>query len=117
MKRKIVMNKMTTSSSTSITTNCPKATTTTSGTGISTSKILAHIEYTFESLPRHIQFTILVSAVFISFGINGILQETIMSLDGFHFGVMLGYCEVLGYVFAKTLCLLVYFYCVFFWFA
>ena len=39
---------------------------------------------------------ILTLCMFFFFAIHNLLQEAIMNLDGFHFGVMLGYMEVLG---------------------
>lgn len=43
-----------------------------------------------------IQFLILGSGVFIFFGTHNILQEAMMKIPGFEFGVMLGYMEVVG---------------------
>jgi solute carrier family 35 (adenosine 3'-phospho 5'-phosphosulfate transporter), member B3 len=50
----------------------------------------------FEKLSSPIQFCVLASGVFFFFGIHNYLQEAIMSVEGFHYGVMLGYLEVLG---------------------
>jgi len=50
----------------------------------------------FEALSTPIQFSILASGVFCFFGIHNYLQEAIMSVPDFHFGVMLGYLEVFG---------------------
>lgn len=50
----------------------------------------------FESLSPATQFLILGSGVFLFFGLHNYLQEAIMAVPGFKFGVMLGYTEVLG---------------------
>jgi len=50
----------------------------------------------FEKLSSPLQFLVLAGGVFFFFGIHNYLQEAIMSIEGFHFGVMLGYLEVLG---------------------
>jgi solute carrier family 35 (adenosine 3'-phospho 5'-phosphosulfate transporter), member B3 len=50
----------------------------------------------FEGLHPDVQFAVLVGGVFLFFGIHNYLQEAIMHVDGFRFGVMLGYFEVLG---------------------
>jgi hypothetical protein len=50
----------------------------------------------FERLNAPIQFCILASGVFLFFGMHNYLQEAIMSVEGFHYGVMLGYLEVFG---------------------
>jgi len=57
---------------------------------------LVNLEQKFENLGVPIQFFILVGGVFLFFGIHNLLQETMMSIDGFNFGIMLGYMEVLG---------------------
>lgn len=44
------------------------------------------------------QFIILGCGVFIFFGTHNVLQEAMMKIPGFEFGVMLGYMEVVGYV-------------------
>jgi hypothetical protein len=49
-----------------------------------------------DSLSLPLQFTLLGSGVFFFFGIHNILQEAIMKIPGFNFGVMLGYMEVIG---------------------
>ena len=49
-----------------------------------------------DSLSLPLQFALLGSGVFFFFGIHNILQEAIMKVPGFHFGVMLGYMEVIG---------------------
>jgi solute carrier family 35 (adenosine 3'-phospho 5'-phosphosulfate transporter), member B3 len=49
-----------------------------------------------DTLPASIQFAILGSGVFLFFGIHNILQEAMMKIPGFNFGVMLGYMEVFG---------------------
>lgn len=53
-----------------------------------------------ESLPRNIQFICLALSVFLFFGIHNVLQEAMINTEGFKFGVMLGWMEVLG----VTLC-------------
>ena len=53
-------------------------------------------DHWFEKLSPPIQFSLLVCGVFFFFGIHNYLQEAIMSIPGFRFGVMLGYLEVLG---------------------
>lgn len=50
----------------------------------------------FEGLPPNLQFIALVLGVFIFFGVHNFLQEAIMHVDGFSYGVMLGYFEVTG---------------------
>jgi adenosine 3'-phospho 5'-phosphosulfate transporter B3 len=42
------------------------------------------------------QFIILGTGVFCFFGTHNILQEAMMKIPGFEFGVMLGYMEVVG---------------------
>lgn len=54
------------------------------------------INNSFEQLTAPVQFFILATGVFFFFGIHNYLQEAIMSVEGFQFGVMLGYLEVLG---------------------
>jgi solute carrier family 35 (adenosine 3'-phospho 5'-phosphosulfate transporter), member B3 len=49
-----------------------------------------------DSLSPATQFIILGCGVFFFFGIHNFLQEAIMAVPGFKFGVMLGYMEVLG---------------------
>jgi adenosine 3'-phospho 5'-phosphosulfate transporter B3 len=44
------------------------------------------------------QFIILGCGVFVFFGTHNVLQEAMMKIPGFEFGVMLGYMEVVGYV-------------------
>jgi len=41
---------------------------------------------------------LLTLVMFVFFGIHNVLQEAIMKVPGFHFGVILGYFEVLGCV-------------------
>jgi len=53
-------------------------------------------QHWFETLSSPIQFLVLASGVFFFFGIHNYLQEAIMSVPDFHFGVMLGYLEVFG---------------------
>lgn len=50
----------------------------------------------FESLTSPMQFFVLASGVYIFFGLHNYLQEAIMAVPGFKFGVMLGHLEVLG---------------------
>jgi len=50
----------------------------------------------FEQLTPNLQFAVLVFGVFLFFGTHNYLQEAIMSVEGFSYGVMLGYFEVLG---------------------
>jgi hypothetical protein len=50
----------------------------------------------FESFSPPLQFTILGCGVFLFFGLHNYLQEAMMNIPGFQFGVMLGYMEVLG---------------------
>jgi hypothetical protein len=42
------------------------------------------------------QFVVLGFCMFLFFGIHNVLQEAMMSLPGFNYGVMLGYMEVIG---------------------
>lgn len=53
-------------------------------------------EHWFESMTPTAQFCVLSSGVFLFFGLHNYLQEAIMSVPGFQFGVMLGYLEVFG---------------------
>jgi len=50
----------------------------------------------FETLSSPIQLSVLVSGVFFFFGIHNYLQEAIMSVPDYRYGVMLGYLEVFG---------------------
>lgn len=50
-----------------------------------------------DGLSPSLQFAILACGVFLFFGAHNLLQETMMNVPGFHFGVMLGYMEVFGY--------------------
>lgn len=59
-------------------------------------QVLAMLEQQFEQLGKTAQFLLLVGGVFLFFGIHNLLQETMMSIDGFNFGIMLGYMEVFG---------------------
>lgn len=45
-----------------------------------------------------VQFSILACGVFIFFGTHNVLQEAMMKIPGFEYGVMLGYMEVVGCV-------------------
>ena len=54
------------------------------------------LEKRYESLGQAGQFLLLVGGVFLFFGIHNLLQETMMAIDGFNFGIMLGYMEVFG---------------------
>jgi adenosine 3'-phospho 5'-phosphosulfate transporter B3 len=49
-----------------------------------------------DDLPRPFQFVALGLCVFFWFGIHNILQEAMVNTEGFTFGVMLGWMEVLG---------------------
>lgn len=49
-----------------------------------------------DDLTPSVQFALLGSGVFFFFGIHNILQEAMMKIPGFNFGVMLGYMEVIG---------------------
>jgi len=49
-----------------------------------------------DSLPRSMQLIILTLGMCVFFGVHNLLQEAIMKLPNFTFGVMLGYMEVLG---------------------
>jgi adenosine 3'-phospho 5'-phosphosulfate transporter B3 len=53
-----------------------------------------------EALPRPLQFVSLAMCVFFFFGIHNVIQEAMINTEGFTFGVMLGWMEVLG----VTLC-------------
>ena len=53
-------------------------------------------KWSFERLNPSVQLGVLACGVFLFFGIHNYLQEAIMNIPGFHFGVMLGYLEVLG---------------------
>lgn len=48
------------------------------------------------TIPKNLEFPVLVAGVFVFFGIHNLLQETIQNVDGFTNDVMLGYFEVLG---------------------
>lgn len=50
----------------------------------------------FEHLGKTQQFAILTVAMFVFFGAHNVLQEAMMKVEGFTYGVMLGYMEVLG---------------------
>jgi solute carrier family 35 (adenosine 3'-phospho 5'-phosphosulfate transporter), member B3 len=50
----------------------------------------------FEGLSLPVQFGVLGCGVFFFFGIHNYLQEAMMALPNFKFGVMLGYMEVFG---------------------
>jgi len=56
-----------------------------------------------DDLTPSVQFALLGSGVFFFFGIHNILQEAMMKIPGFNFGVMLGYMEVIEFAFALTL--------------
>jgi adenosine 3'-phospho 5'-phosphosulfate transporter B3 len=53
-----------------------------------------------EALPRPVQFVSLALCVFFFFGVHNVIQEAMLNTEGFTFGVMLGWMEVLG----VTLC-------------
>ena len=50
----------------------------------------------FDHLGKTQQFAILTVAMFVFFGAHNVLQEATMKVEGFTYGVMLGYMEVLG---------------------
>ena len=50
----------------------------------------------FGSIPKNTQLILMTLGMFVFFGTHNILQEAITKLPGFHYGVMLGYMEVLG---------------------
>jgi len=54
------------------------------------------VEVHFNSLSKSIQLILLTVGMFIFFGTHNILQEAIMKLPDFNYGVMLGYMEVVG---------------------
>jgi solute carrier family 35 (adenosine 3'-phospho 5'-phosphosulfate transporter), member B3 len=58
--------------------------------------IWTSLEQKFERLGPAVQFLLLVGGVFFFFGVHNLLQETMMSIEGFKFGIMLGFMEVLG---------------------
>lgn len=49
-----------------------------------------------DQLSPTMQFSVLAVGVFLFFGVHNLLQEAMMNIPGFKFGVMLGYLEVLG---------------------
>lgn len=51
-----------------------------------------------DALSPTLQFSLLACGVFCFFGTHNILQEAMMKIPGFEFGVMLGYMEVVGCV-------------------
>ena len=53
-------------------------------------------QHWFDTLSSPMQLSMLAFAVFFFFGIHNYLQEAIMSVPDFNFGVMLGYLEVFG---------------------
>lgn len=53
----------------------------------------------FESLPESVKFMTLTASMFVFFGTHNILQEAMIKMPNFKYGVMLGYMEVFGYVF------------------
>lgn len=50
----------------------------------------------FDKMPKSLQLIILTVGMFIFFGTHNVLQEAIMKLPDFKYGVMLGYMEVVG---------------------
>jgi adenosine 3'-phospho 5'-phosphosulfate transporter B3 len=52
----------------------------------------------FELLDTTTQFTVLSVVMFVTFGVHNVLQEAMLDMEGFTYGVMLGYMEVLGCV-------------------
>mmetsp|Transcript_7378 Transcript_7378/g.18518 ORF Transcript_7378/g.18518 Transcript_7378/m.18518 type:complete len:392 (+) Transcript_7378:179-1354(+) len=59
--------------------------------------------YWFDSLSPTVQFGLLATGVFVFFGMHNYLQEAIMAVPGFKFGVMLSYPEVFGVAFCSFL--------------
>lgn len=53
-------------------------------------------QHWFDALSSPLQFSVLAFGVFFFFGIHNYLQEAIMAIPGFEFGVMLGFLEVFG---------------------
>ena len=51
----------------------------------------------FDQLAPPVQFSVLACGVMVFFGCHNYLQEAMMNVPGFKFGVMLGYLEVLGW--------------------
>ena len=49
-----------------------------------------------DGMSQTVQFGVLAFGVFLFFGLHNFLQEAIMNIPGFNFGVMLGFLEVLG---------------------
>ncbi len=49
-----------------------------------------------DALAPSAQFAFLACGVFFFFGIHNILQEAMIKIPGFNYGVMLGYMEVVG---------------------
>lgn len=70
--------------------------------GVSKSKndLGAVLSSQLEALSRPVQFVSLALCVFFFFGIHNVIQEAMLNTEGFTFGVMLGWMEVLG----VTLC-------------
>uniref|UniRef100_A0A6U1TA57 Sugar phosphate transporter domain-containing protein n=1 Tax=Trieres chinensis TaxID=1514140 RepID=A0A6U1TA57_TRICV len=64
--------------------------------GMSASSASASPRGTFESLPRPTQLAALSLGVFVFFGVHNVLQEAMTKVEGFEYGVMLGWMEVLG---------------------
>ena len=57
---------------------------------------MTSIQSIFDDLSPHHQLLVLGFLLFFFFGIHNLLQEAIMALEGFKWGIMLGYFEVLG---------------------
>jgi adenosine 3'-phospho 5'-phosphosulfate transporter B3 len=68
--------------------------------GVSANNLGAILSNKLDALPRSVQFVIMALFVFLFFGIHNVLQEAMINTEGFKFGVMLGWMEVLG----VTLC-------------
>lgn len=49
-----------------------------------------------DSMSTPTQFVVLTVFMFLFFGVHNVLQEAMVSLPGFNYGVMLGYMEVIG---------------------
>jgi adenosine 3'-phospho 5'-phosphosulfate transporter B3 len=68
--------------------------------GVPSNNLGSILSNKLDTLPRSVQFITLALCVFLFFGIHNVLQEAMINTDGFKYGVMLGWMEVLG----VTLC-------------
>jgi len=66
------------------------------GTHNNNNNIGSLISDRLDLMPKSIQFITLALCVFFFFGIHNVLQEAMVNTEGFTFGVMLGWMEVLG---------------------